>query len=131
MEIAFSLRTQQPGFDSWCSKEFFWILDVAEVNQQRCCLGQWTWWGLIRLIEPALDKKSSFIANLLFSDSREKLLKKIQPKVDEIVSSHRQSIRYSPKDFVQLLDSNVGRREILNYFVKISDEFQNFAHAVK
>ena len=40
-EVAFALLTQQPGFDSRCSKEFSselflkkFILDVADINRQ-------------------------------------------------------------------------------------------------
>jgi hypothetical protein len=40
-------------------------------------------------------------------------------------------VHFSYRDLSDLLESNVGRRELLNHFVKISDEFQNFAFAVR
>ena len=42
MDSIRALHPAAPGFHSWCSQMFFWILEAAEVNQWRCCLEQWT-----------------------------------------------------------------------------------------
>ena len=66
-------------------------------------------------------------ASTLLSESLSKMKKKMESKVTKIVENYQASIKCSHDEFANLLANNVNKRQILNYLIKLSEEFQSFA----
>ncbi len=66
-------------------------------------------------------------AAVILSESMNKMKKKMESKVTKIVENYKTTIKCSHVEFANLLSENVNKRQILNYLMKISDEFQTLA----
>jgi hypothetical protein len=63
----------------------------------------------------------------LLSESLSKMKKKMESKVTKIVETYQDSIKCSHVELANLLSNNLSKRQILNYLMKLSDEFRSFA----